>query len=381
MMDDRARLRAAIRHILVELDAGDSGGAGGGSGYGGGGGMMSGAGYGMMNYGGSLKDVFIKPFTDVVQTVKGVATELVTQAKAAVQVSIEIILSSLIPLYQTNYSAIFKQMDKSLGEVKKKYEKVYQANDEAFRNKDARFLAFLYDPSAWVTAKTLESSPAAIASVLEVFTDGAVGAGSHLLEAIRYLRELEMEVKGVSRYHRMVPQRLRRQAHTNRDMMPWESRTRGSGPILEAEVAPPATGVDPQQAMAQKIRKILSNPELKKEIAASPTAQAMRADGQRILATVTGQLSKDIAELKSVNTLDDITRLAQGRVQLPDMSKVPPEEKQAADAAVVTSTKQALGEFYRKSLEGGIKQAQAEGVGNENAYVRTLMGLLAKVGS
>lgn len=381
MMDDRARLRAAIRHILVEMEAGDSGMAGGGSGLGGAGGMMMGAGYGFMNYGGSLKNVFIDPFLDVLKTTKGVGTELATRAKAGIQVAIEAILSSLIPLYETNYSAIFKQMDKSLSEVKKKYEKVYQANDEAFRDKDARFLAFLYDPSAWVTAKTIESSPAVAANVLEVFTDGAVGAGSHLLEAIRYLRELEMELKGVSRYHRAVPHRLRKQAHTNRGMMPWESQTRGSEPILEAEVAAPVPGADPQQAIMQKMRKILSNPELKKEIAASPTAQAMRADGQKILSSVTGQLSKDIAAAQSVGSIDDIVRMSQGRVQAPNLGQMQPQEKQQAEAAVVSSTKQALSAFYKKSLEGGIKQAQSEGVGNDNAYIRTLQGLLSKVGS
>lgn len=361
-----AELRMEIRKALLEQDIGMPG-------YGADIGPLTGNGYGFMNYGGSLKNIFVDPFVDVFKTAKGVATELTARAKAAAQVAVETILSSFIPLYETNYSAIFKQMGKSLEQIKKKYEKVYQANDEAFRDKDARFLAFLYDPSAWVTAKAAETAPGAVASVLEIFTDSASGAGTHLAEALRYLRELQMELQGTSRYHRSVPQRLRRQAATNKHLLPWESKTRGSEPILEA-------GEEGQMTTAQKIEQILSNPELKKEIDASPTAQAMKADAQKLLGGLISNLSKDINAVKSIQSLDDIQRMSNGKVQIPDMGQVEPQEKAAAEQAAVSSVKQSLGEFYRRSLQGAIKQAESEGVGSNNAYVRTLQNLLAKVG-
>jgi hypothetical protein len=264
-------------------------------------------------------------------------------------------------------------MGKSLEQVKKKYEKVYQANDEAFRDKDARFLAFLYDPSAWITAKAAESAPGAVANVLEIFTDSQSGAGSHLAEAVRYLRELQMELQGTSRYNRSVPQRLRRQAASNKHMLPWESKERSSGPILEA-------GEEGQMSTAQKVEQILSNPELKKEIDSSAMAQSMKIDGQKLLNGLFANVAKDINAVKSVQSFDDIQRMSHGKVQIPDMANVDPQEKEQAEQVAVSSVKQGLSEFYRRSLQGAINQAQSEGVGANNAYIRTLQNLLSKVG-
>lgn len=361
-----AELRAEIRKALLESDIGLPG-------YGADIGPLTGPGYGFFNYGGSLKNIFVDPFVDVFKTAKGVATELTTRAKAAAQIAIETILSSFIPLYETNYQAIFKQMGKSLEQVKKKYEKVYQANDEAFRDKDARFLAFLYDPSAWITAKAAESAPGAVANVLEIFTDSQSGAGSHLAEAVRYLRELQMELQGTSRYNRSVPQRLRRQAASNKHMLPWESKERSSGPILEA-------GEEGQMSTAQKVEQILSNPELKKEIDSSAMAQSMKIDGQKLLNGLFANVAKDINAVKSVQSFDDIQRMSHGKVQIPDMANVDPQEKEQAEQVAVSSVKQGLSEFYRRSLQGAINQAQSEGVGANNAYIRTLQNLLSKVG-
>lgn len=366
-----AELRREIRAVLKEADVGMPG-------YGADIGPL-GPGYGFFNYGGSLKNIFVDPFVDVFKTAKGVATELTARAKSAAQVAIEVILSSFIPLYETNYTAIFKQMDKSLEGIKKKYEKVYQANNEAFADKDARFLAFLYDPSAWITTKTVGNSPAAAANILQIFTDSRSGAGTHLIEAIRFLNELQREIKGVSRYNRHTAHRLRRSAASmsrtsSLDVAPWESVERDSGAILEA-------GDQAQMTMEQRIQQILSNPELKKEIAQSPIAQQMRKDGQAILGTLTGQLSKDIAESKSIKSLEDIVRMSHGKVQMPKIDVQNPQEKQQVEQAAVSSVRQSLSEFYRRSLQGAIKQVQDEGVAPDNAYLRTLQGLLSKVGS
>lgn len=360
------QLREEIRRQLLEMDTGAAG-------YGADIGPLTG-GYGFMNYGGSLKNIFVDPFLDVIKTTKGVATELTARAKSAAQVAIEVVLSSFIPLYQTNYSNIFSQMNKNLDEIKKKYEKVYQANDEAFQDKDARFLAFLYDPSAWVSAKTVESAPAVVADVLQVFTDSSSGAGSQLMEAIRYLRELQMELQGTSRYNRSVPHRLRRQASSHKDMLPWESKERVSKPILEAEQAAEMT-------TAQKIEKILSNPQLKKEIDSSKLAQEMKADGKKVLHGLFANLSKDISDVGRINSLEDVEKMSGGRVKVPDSKEMTPEETQQANAAAVGNIKKSLSEFYKRSLQGAIKQAESEGVGSNNSYVRTLQGLLQKVGT
>jgi hypothetical protein len=334
-----------------------------------------------MNYGGSLKKIFIDPFTDVFKTAKGVSTELATRAKTASKVIVETILSTFLPLYETNYTQIFKQMDKSLGEVRKKYQKIYEANDEAFADKDARFLAFLFDPSAWITAKTVSNSPAIARSILEVFTDGSSGVMDHVLETIRYLKELEMEVRNVSRYNRHVPSRIRKAAHAHRHDLPWEGHERGSEPILEAEEQAPQQGQsNPEQTVAQKLQHALSNPQLKKELAESPLAQAMKADAQKIMSTLTSRLSQDIANVKAIDSLDDVVKLSHGKVHVPEAGQLTPQEKQIVEEAAVQNVKSALTEFYRRSLQGAIKHVQEDGVGNDSAYVRTLSALLQKVG-
>jgi hypothetical protein len=189
----------------------------------------------------------------------------------------------------------------------------------------------------------------------------------------------------------MVPQRLRRQATKNAGSLPWEGQERPENPILEVEQAPPGQpapaaqpgqpAAAPAQTVEQRLAAILNDPNVKKELAATPLAQQIRADGQQILSSLVTQLSKDITGVSQISTIDDVVRLSGGRVQEPNVGQLPENEKQQAETAAVGAIKSSLSEFYRKSLQGAISQAQTEGVDDSSAYIRTLQGLLTKVGS
>jgi hypothetical protein len=333
------------------------------------------AGYGFMNYGGSLKNIFIKPFVDVFSTAKGVASELSVRAKTAAKVVVESALTTFIPLAKSHYTQIFQTMKKSLHEVRQRYQSVYDANDAAFRDKDAMFLAFMLDPSAFLTAKAVGYSPDVARNVLEVFVAGQSGVLEHVLQTVQYLKELSYELKDKAYYKRHVADRAYASAGKYRPQVPWEGQDEGTDPkeLVEAD--------EPRRNPKVELQKVLADPRLKKELESTRLAQSMRSDASRIVTMFASRVGRDADGIAAAHDLGDLSKLFGGEISDESLEQLPAPERAAAEEAILRATRSAMAEFYRRSLSDAIKLVEDGGVPSTNAYVRMLNGLTSRIRS
>src|SRR3990167_1642756 len=118
-MSSEKLLREYIRELLAEND-GHAGGDGGAGAV-----MAMGAGmspYGMhFGDGNDLYKIFIKPFTDVVQTTVGKTKELSQAAQTLTKVAFEAVATSLIPVLSSQYGEIFKKEKIAMDKIRKQY--------------------------------------------------------------------------------------------------------------------------------------------------------------------------------------------------------------------------------------------------------------------
>lgn len=359
-----SELRSEVRRILSEDDGG---------GFGDFGSFMptSGMGYGFFNYGkeGDIMNIFVKPFVDVFDTARAETAKLAARTKVAAKTIVEAALSSAIPFFVTHYRAIFDEQKKQLEALERKYKDVYEANAAAFRNKDALWLSFMYDPSAWITAKTIESSPRVVVGVLETLTPGAEGMATYLMSVLHYAREIWLELQEVPYYKRHLASRLRRQSPKYAFDNPFESVDRDSDSLREER----DEGRERVAQLEAKMMRMVNDPRFAREISALPKVREMKNDAKKLLSSFTGALSKDISNVASMRSLSDVSRATGGKVH-PASGSDPQAEEMA-----VQQIKAGLGKFYRTSLEGALSEVTSQGVPEGNAYVRSLRALLSKV--
>lgn len=168
--NEASLLRQYIRESLLSEDVefGGSGDAAGGY-YDEGAALMASAGGGDPS---GLIKTFITPFTDVFKTVVASTKMLATDTSALLQVAFKTVISSIIPAIGARYDKIFARRDKKIEEIKSEYKEVFDRTDAAFDG-DAKLLAFMASPAAFLGSAAALKIPTATKDVLSVATGGA----------------------------------------------------------------------------------------------------------------------------------------------------------------------------------------------------------------
>ena len=156
MSANQRLLREYIRKIIVENDGSfaiDTGGLG----------MGPNGSWGASPD--TLFNVFVQPFADVVKTVKSEALITTAKIRTVLNVALVASLTTLLPIFKSNYSEIFKKEEQDISKIKSKYKDVYERTNKALGG-DAAVAAFFYSPAAYLTFEFARKTPKAAFKLL-----------------------------------------------------------------------------------------------------------------------------------------------------------------------------------------------------------------------
>lgn len=324
-------VRNQIRKIILE----DDGGA-----YSGWGDM--GGGYGM-HYASKdqLYGIFIKPFVDVVQVGAGKAKELSVKTQTLVKTVFATIATTFLPGMAQNYSEIYQKEKTALDKIRSQYASVYGATWDAFKEADIMIAAFMFRPDLILTTQFVRKAPKVAAQLLSVLS------GGKLDDVLGKLLHIE---KSRSTSESVLHEKDNKKGKDNDDV--------------------------------EKLIALVKNDKVKKLLANSNEVQKLSSVGKEI---VLGTL-KDVIEsanlvLSATNVKQLEKPLGKKFPELEQLSKVPDNEKQAAEQQLLKTVKLSMKEFYVKQLQAQVKSAVAAGLSQEHPYVKSYLEAISKIKS
>ena len=172
MRSDEEIVRLAIRRLIKEDgegggDGGYAGAPGGDYGWGMGGGG-GGGGMGHMWIGdehmSQIGSAFAAPFQELFGGVK----KAVVHARTLLAVSFEVVATTLIPFFESDFHKIFEKRDRDIQQISSEYAEVRKATWDAFKNKDFVFTAFIMAPSAFITTAFITKTPKVAIDLLKL---------------------------------------------------------------------------------------------------------------------------------------------------------------------------------------------------------------------
>lgn len=354
-------LREYIKAVLNEDDTG-------GMGY-----IPSGAyGWGMSNYGDSLKKVFVDPFIDAGKVIKASSSKLLLRMKTLAKVAIETILTTMIPFLQSNYTLIFQNEREQLKKIHEKYKKSFEAVDRAFTG-DAAFLAFMVSPEAYITAKFVAKSPEMAVGLLETLAVGNENLTKYFADLKNRLKLIDKELKDdVSNYKIGSGGTFVRRGARG----PYMTQTgiSGSAPVAMEAVAPP--GPNPK---VELVMQALKQPDVMRQLTETQLAKSMKADAYGVVQRIGHNILGEAQKVLSARTLDDLQRVTGKQVNVAGLEELQGPDRVNLEETVLKQVKASMKEFYTKSLQDEIAKTEEQGVDPNNLYIQALKGTLSKV--
>ncbi len=348
MTDERRILKEYVKNVLLEDDGGYGMTAQD---------ISDNSPYGFSWGGPSLFKIFVEPFVDVFKTGKAAAEDISARSRAAAKVAFEAIATSLIPGLSSDYKAIFDKEHAELAKIRGKYRDVFERTDKALFNEGNDFvlLAFLLDPARFITATALNKAPGAVLSVFEIF------AGESL------------KLKSFFDKLKLLPHAPGQSS----DKEPSGGYMGGRG-YIESKIY--EAGEQPQDPNAA-LKAKLSNPKVLAAIQNSSKAKAMKQDAMVLVNQTINDLLSKVKAVSSARTLEDLARAAPGfdRSKLASIQKLPANERQVAEQAIVAQVKKAANAFYSKTLQTQIDSAMKAGVPADNPLLqgyKKVMGMI-----
>lgn len=290
-----------------------------------------------------LYNVFVKPFTDVIDTTVGKTKELSQRAQTLAKVTFEAIVTSIIPTLKDDYEKIFADEAAQLQKLKSQYGEVYDATWAAFKENDIVAAAFLYDPAAMITTKIAQQAPIQTVKLINVLTGGKLDG---FLK--RLVDRLKLGNKGSS------------------------NRSQGPG-LPESYVKTLSENID--------IGEILTQDKVFELINDNSTVSRMKSSTRAIVnkkLTTIIQRATVISSAKSVSDLEQKLGIKlKGSDKLNQIQDQ--TEKTKLEQMILKVTKKSLIEFYVKGLQKLVTDALKAGVPQRHAYIVAVKKTLSKL--
>lgn len=317
--------------------------------------------------GDQLANIFIKPFTDVIQTAVGKTKELSQKGQTLVKVAFETLATTLIPVLTDSYNEIFAKEKERMDKIRQEYAEVYQANWDAFKDNDVQLVSFLYDPARFVLGKMLKKSPDVALGLISTITGGTID---------KWLDKVKEEYGiGGGEPPKTGLQRGEGGKHKKNieDIIPggYGGGYDFGGMGLESVVRE-AEEPDKKPPLEQ----VLSNPKVVAAINNSKMAQKMKQEAQAAVREPLQQVFKQAQAVLGAKSIQDLQQKLGKRLKgAEQLQKIDPKARQAAEQAMLAATKKSMKAFYIKSL-----QQQAQKLG-DNAAVKDYQSVISKIKS
>ena len=332
---------------------------------------------------GDLFKIFVKPFVDVFDTTMGKTKELSVRAQTLARVAFETIATTLVPIFSDSYKEIFANEKKHIDKIRQEYKEVYQSNWDAFRDNDAFWTAFCYAPWAIITVKLIKHSPKAAGRMLSTLTGG---------KADRVLSRLlgDWNAPGMSPKTGLNYNGGWRDGHGHMHGGWGETMGTGFGGMgFESVVREDSEGghkrkkkdeAGDDEARLDKAAQLLTSDKFMSQLRQSEVVRGMEQEAK---AAVRGSLSQVYKEAKAVmgaKTLQDLAQRSGKQLKgLDKLQQVPQAERQKVEAQLLATLRQAMKNFYVKSLEGQVAAATKAGVPEDSPYVQDYRSVIGKV--
>jgi hypothetical protein len=295
-----------------------------------------------------LANIFIKPFTDVVQTAIGKTKELSQKGQTLVKVAFETVATTLIPILTDSYNEIFAKEKERMDKIRQQYGEVYQANWDAFKDNDVQLVTFLYDPARFVLGKLLKQSPAVAMGLISTVTGGTIDKWlDHVKEEYGVGKEGEPPRTGLERGGGKHKKNIE-------DIIP------GGGGGYDVGWGA-MEGVVREDAQQEKppLEQVLSNPKVVAAINNSKLAQQMRKQGEAAVREPLTQVFKQAQAVLKAQSVQDLQQKLGKRIKgAEQLQKVDPKARQAAEQTLMAGVKKSMKAFYIKSLEQQAKKLE-----------------------
>jgi len=338
MKSDKQLLREYVLQVLLEDEGGDMGAGD----YGGLGLSDANVGPYGMHYGSGqdLYKIFVKPFTDVVQTAAGKTKETSAKAQTLLKVAFETLATTLIPVLRDDYSEIFAKEKQQVDKIRQQYSAVYKSNWDAFKDKDLVVAAFMYSPAAFITTKFAQHSPKVAASLISIVSGGTLD--------------------------------------------PWLAKVKdkfgidSSGPSRSAHEG--VLREDGENKPKLDVGHVLSNKKVIEKLSNSPTAKQMQNIGQAMVRETLGSVFKKAQGVLSANSLQDLqTKTGVKLKGMDKLQQIPEQERKASEQTLLTGAKKSMKAFYVKNLEGQVEEALKSGVPESHPYISDYRKVISKI--
>lgn len=324
--------------------------------------------------GADLFRIFIKPFIDVFDTTMGKAQELSVRAQTLAKVAFETIATTLVPVFSDSYKEIFTNEKKKLDRIRQEYAEVYKSNWDAFRDNDAFWTAFCYAPWAIMTIKFIKHSPRNAAMLISALTGRSAdrvlsrllgdwrGGGSMVKTGLGYRGRETMGVgfgdyggAGYGGFNVSVGESLVR-----------ERKKKGKG------------GDD----RLAKAARVLAGDEFVGKLRQSDIVKGMESAAKDAVHSSLRSVYADAQAVMSSKSLEELQQRSGKHIKgIEKLSGLQGEERQKVERALLASLRQAMKNFYIKSLEAKVAAATGAGIPEDSPYVQAYASVIGKIRS
>lgn len=356
-------LREYVRRSLQEdFGGGDFGGDLGGMGYGFGGGYVDPK---------DMYTVFIKPFTDVYDTAMGKTKEMSVATAELARVSLEAILTTIIPVLGSDYDKIFDKYEGQMEKVREEYKDIYDATWTAFTDNDVVLAAFGMFPTAMITQVAVRKAPIPVIHTLDALTGGFFE--KHFQRLLKVLSPDEKkplddtgggggDIYGMGGW-----------GYGGGDYGGFDGGGFGEGLIREKEGEK-----DDKPSVVDKIL----HPKIMAAVQKNPRVQQMMRDTRSAFRETLEELFDRVQKVSKVNDLQQLQQLTGKTIKgLDKLKQMSPEQQRAISQQLMGSVRGAMINLYVKNLTNQAKMAVKAGVPEDHPMVSDLLAAAKKIKS
>jgi hypothetical protein len=275
---------------------------------------------GRFGSGEDLYSTFIRPFVDIFKVAVGKTKEVAIATKTLLSVALQTVLTTIFPIFETNYVKTFEDYEDDIKEVKNEYKEVYDRllSSDVFSG-DAAFLAFLASPALASAFLVGKKAPSVIKDTLSVVTGGFSD------DVYRSIKKGSSETESWLLGGKGKKSRV------------------GEGRLLEAEAS--GTRITPEKILKSKV--FLS------KISESPKLKEMQKVAQRTYRETLQKIYKQAEDvLKNAKTIEDIEKIAKKPIKdIEKLKGLQGQERDKAEKLLITGIRKSMKEYYVKKLK------------------------------
>jgi hypothetical protein len=372
---DERLLREYVQSILLEDEAGGNTALftpGGGYNAYDAGFSMGGAQFGG---GKEMYDAFIGPFVDVFKTGVGKTKEIARKTRTLLWVSLQTILTTLIPFYGYNYADVFDKEKEDIEKIRGEYKDVYDRTEEALKGPDAMLLAFMASPAITLGAFAAKATPDVVKGLFSTVSGGlSDDLYDGLKDKLEKLGRWSLGDDGRS------SSSSKRSSKSRRD----PSSFFGESLVLEKDE-------EKRKGKIYGPKELLKSKKLLKTVVSSPKAQKMADDAKKVYRKTLGDAYAEAEKtLKKTQTIEDVEKAALAskakgsaeiKQKVAEIKKLPPEEKKKAEEMLIKGIRTPMKELYVKGLEDRVKAVVDAGIPEESDFVKDHRQVIQKIKS